>query len=350
MQTLLADLARAKSPLDRLRLLALGWRTVRELDSNERADLATRLGLEGAEGLVEKLARRKGGLGPSELLEAVHSARQAEPAKLRQLLSGLRSREGRKALLDGGVKTLERELLGESEPEVESLFEPLPDDQQAAAAGPDQVPGPPLIDPGPQFTPVEEDGPFQLPDQPPRLPDEPPPLEAVSEPEEAPPFEPEPAAVSGEEPVPETPPAVEPEPEPPGSAEPTAADPGDAADRVLGSLAGTRSLVGRLRRLRTSGDALVSLDLFELRRLVETFPEGWARRRAVAGLLEAGVPHSLAAALDLIMGLEQERDRVWCLSALLTSRPDVRGSLLKTALETVHSPIARRRLERLAAG
>jgi len=341
LQPLLAELAKASSPLDKLRYLALAWRTLRELSPTERADLATRLGLEGAEGLVEKLAVRKGGVGPSELLEAVHAARQADPAKLRQLLAGLRSAEGRRAALAEGVSALEQQLIGEGD--EEPLFEALVEDLAAPAAMQRTPAAVPAGDrrPGP-LAPGEEQ-PIALPVAPAAPPPKPPVAPTPPGPRPRTPVTAQPSATVHLA-APPSPAAPEPSPAPHASP----AVPGDTVDRLVASLASTRSLATRLRRLSAATAELGSLPGDQLRRLVEAFPRGWARRRAVTTLLKAEVPRSLALAIDLVAGLERERDRAWCLATLLATRRGVDSGLLECALGCVSSPAARRRLERLA--
>lgn len=79
--------------------------------------------------------------------------------------------------------------------------------------------------------------------------------------------------------------------------------------------------------------------------MVEAFPDGWARRRALLELLRSGSPAAFRDALGLVDALGSERDRVWCLGALAEDRP-LTASDREALLGTVTSPLARRRLER----
>ncbi len=85
-----------------------------------------------------------------------------------------------------------------------------------------------------------------------------------------------------------------------------------------------------------------------IRELLETFPDGWVRRRALTALIAAGVPPDGAQALQLISGLEREADRQWCLGAL-ARRGDLKGPVLKRSLDLVTSPAGQRRLRTMSA-
>jgi hypothetical protein len=83
----------------------------------------------------------------------------------------------------------------------------------------------------------------------------------------------------------------------------------------------------------------------DLHAVLDVFPDGWARRRALATLLESGVPEKTADAVSLLGILSSERDRLWCLGALAGSR-GLSGADREHLLSTITSPAARRRLER----
>jgi hypothetical protein len=85
-----------------------------------------------------------------------------------------------------------------------------------------------------------------------------------------------------------------------------------------------------------------------LRELIENFPDGWVRRRALVALITAGVPPDAAQALQLIAGVEREIERRWCLGAL-AQRGDLKGPMLEKSLGLVSSPAGRRRLLTIAA-
>jgi hypothetical protein len=79
--------------------------------------------------------------------------------------------------------------------------------------------------------------------------------------------------------------------------------------------------------------------------VLDVFPDGWARRRALATLLESGVLEKTADAVSLLGTLSSERDRLWCLGVLAGSR-GLSGADREHLLSTITSPAARRRLER----
>ena len=83
-----------------------------------------------------------------------------------------------------------------------------------------------------------------------------------------------------------------------------------------------------------------------LRSVVEAFPDGWARRRALVELLRTGVPPALGDALGLVEVLGSERDRLWCLGTLAENRRALNPQDRETLLAAAPSPTARRRLER----
>jgi hypothetical protein len=83
--------------------------------------------------------------------------------------------------------------------------------------------------------------------------------------------------------------------------------------------------------------------------LLETFPDGWARRRALQVLLRAGVPAALEDAFTLVEVLGSERDLLWCLGTLADSR-EIPQDDREAFLAAANSPAARRRLERRLGG
>jgi hypothetical protein len=163
------------------------------------------------------------------------------------------------------------------------------------------------------------------------------------------PVVPEPVLVP---PAVETPPPA-PKPKPPA---PPARPPGTAGttgtageDSLAGRLTGAASPTARFHLLRRHLEEARGLPPEEMRSVIEAFPDGWARRRALLELLRSGSPGALRDALGLIESLGAERDRAWCLGALADDRaptgPD-RDSLLAAvaALSSRYNPL-RRRLE-----
>ncbi|HET9213026.1 MAG TPA: hypothetical protein VFR03_21645, partial [Thermoanaerobaculia bacterium] len=165
-----------------------------------------------------------------------------------------------------------------------------------------------------------------------------PPPEPVAPPEPAmPPPPPVQAA-----PPPPPPPVQEPPPPPKPRPEPIVAR---GTDGVLaGKLAEAPSLSGRFQALRRHLKEAQGLSGEELRPVLEAFPDGWARRRALLELLRSGAPAGLQDALGLVEALGGERDRAWCLGALADERP-LSARDREALLAAVPTPAARRRLE-----
>ena len=57
---LLTQLRNVSSPLERAKLIARAWRSVRRLGPRERSVLARQIGLDGAEELIEGIAVSRG--------------------------------------------------------------------------------------------------------------------------------------------------------------------------------------------------------------------------------------------------------------------------------------------------
>ena len=74
---LIAQLRGTASRRERIRLLARGWRTLRDLSPADRIAVAHELGFDGAESLVEQLSRR-GGTSPAAVLELLERAQAGE--------------------------------------------------------------------------------------------------------------------------------------------------------------------------------------------------------------------------------------------------------------------------------
>ncbi len=325
LTALLYELERAANPLDRLQIAARAWRSVRALDRTERRDLARRVGIDGAEELLEKLAAR-GGLAPATLLEALRRARNADPSALKGLISGLRTPGQREAAVLEGLRL------------AEDLLEPHGDQ------GPEEV-----EDDHPEVSPAEPGEPEPAPEpihaQPPPEPPQPRrPTPPASRPRPAPPVpvEPKPRPVPPpdlEKPTPR--PREQPVPRPRPTAVVASAEP-----PPVEAPAEIRSRRGALHRLEKR--LAEPLTASELEAAVHAIPDGWARRRAVLAALRHGQPDAPGGALRLISVLAEERDRRWCLSALLADR-HLEEEELDQALALVSSEPARRRLRRVAS-
>ena len=108
-----------------------------------------------------------------------------------------------------------------------------------------------------------------------------------------------------------------------------------------------QSIFSQLLVLRRELSGIAGSSVDTLRELIQVFPDGWVRRRALCALLEAGIPAETWGALELVSGLSHEVDRRWCLG-LLARRGNLRGRLLSRALDLVDSGYAKRRLTAIA--
>ncbi len=117
---LLRELKSVSSPLERMRVAARAWRTLRRLRPEERQVLATQVGLEGAEEILEGLGRGEKRLAPALVLRALEKARKADPSQLRGLVKGLKDRDTRGAILQKWIDSVSESLGGEEEQEEAS--------------------------------------------------------------------------------------------------------------------------------------------------------------------------------------------------------------------------------------
>lgn len=360
LAALIFSLEDADSPFERMHRLALAWRSIRELSRQERVELARHAGFDGAEELLERLAARSGGLAPAVLLEAIDSARKADPSKLKALFAGLREPGKRGRMLADTLLAMGRaaaEELGLEETEEEG---PEASDQERALTTesapnePAATEEEPALEPGPQYRPSaavqeateiptvareDEELPQRAADQPPAAQDEGP----DDERDEAagagrgtsaagPEIVPESAGAEGAAHEPRVEVGTVPEP---GA---STLEPGE-----LEESAGADRLLARLLRLRSQ--APMGGTGAELERLLAGFPRGWPRRRALSALIENGAVGSASLALDLVAELDAERDRAWCLG-LVVRTWQLTDSESERALALVSSPSRRRRLLR----
>jgi hypothetical protein len=348
LNALLFELQTARNPLAQAKILARAWRTVRELSPTDRKLLARHVGFDGAEGMLEGLATRGGGWAPATLLKILSNARNTDGSSVSNLIDAIGDPNRREEAFGMGAD-LAADLLAEPEAEVEEGMEdvtgtveevavpvgeadPSPEEALAALRAVEEASGEGEVHPEVVVPPGEEE---VVED-----------VEAASVPVENAEIEELVERVLVAEPPP--PPVIDWsrwEPQPAPQAAPPAAPTVSAADGPTLNVSTEPELnvLSRLRRLHTTLPDLVGSGTESLRALLEEFPQGWARRRALAALLEAGIPSAAHAAVELVAGLDRELDRRWCLG-VLARRGDLSGDALRRAVDLLTSPAARRRL------
>ena len=154
LRDLLHEMERARSPLQRLRLVALAWRTIRGLSKKEREALALKVGMAEAGELVERLATKDGGVAPTELLEAIHAAETTDPDKLRQLVGDvkgvIRDPEGRRGLLHRAAEALDAAAAHAVAPTAAAAVAAGPITPPDGVVRPQPEPAAPESTPGPE--------------------------------------------------------------------------------------------------------------------------------------------------------------------------------------------------------
>lgn len=320
---LIAQLRDAKTPLARARVVVSAWRAVRSLSPRDRSDLITGLGIEGADDLVEAIAAHQGTKPPAELVQAVNQMQRLDPATLRSVATRMRDPGQRGEVIKEGLKTLETKLAG---PELPLRPPPGPPTGFTTARPPAPPPAPPkapvTVMPATSW-PLREATPSPQPTPVPQ------------------------AAVPAAAPVAVAPAPASPKPAPAQPAPVAVPAAPEAAAAVRGSLAEELAavpvLTSRFRLLRRRLSAVRQLSPGELRGVLEVFADGWARRRALSELLEAGIPMRTADAMALVDTLASPGDRSWCLGTLADSR--VLSSEEKAVLlQAAPTPAGRRRL------
>lgn len=376
LNALLFELQTAQSPLAQAKILARSWRTLRELSPTDRRLLARHAGFDGAEQILEGLATRKSGFAPALLLQMLNKARATDGATVAGILAGLRDPLHREEAVARGADLISEVLhdgIADERPQeivdaldelhsVKKVVQETPEEALAAlnaiqseALRPDPPPppvlkkreaanespaanhrddSPPLTEPGPVARVVPPKVKPQPKQQPARkAPSRVAPSEGWSRVGETTRRDLAPAGVQTE------------------SREPALEAPGPSrfdAGAVFAALGGESSAFSRLRVLGREIQAFRGSSLGTIREVLENFPDGWVRRRALVALITAGVPPDGGQALQLIAGLELEVDRLWCLGAL-AQRGGLEGPVLESALNLLSSPSGRRRLQTIAA-
>jgi len=292
VRALLKDLKRVGSPVQRVKLLALAWRTVRELSPEERSEIASELGMKELSGLMERLGRKKDGVAPAEVLQALEQVDELDPKKVSTVLKGLWARGTRKEAVRDGLEMLGR-MFDEPEPEPET-------DEEAVELSPEA--DLPVID---VEAPVVETSAIEPVVAEPEI--------AVVEPDPPPPSSPEPPALA----IAEPPAVIDAAPEPERPVEKPVVPPPGSPVATL-ETAPSPSKRFRIVRELFAGGAGVDEDSLEA--LVERFPDGWQRRRVLCMLFRNGLPASTDRALEMISALERSVDRRWCAATLADTR------------------------------
>lgn len=339
LAALLFEMQRARGPIDKARAAARAWRTLRELSPTERRMIAREIGSSGADELLESLGGGGRGFSPAAVLDALTRVGNDDRTSLDEIVADLRDPERRTeavvdmldAAADVAIGQAEPEKEDPTDPEPETVLPPVPvveeeptsnsdpEDAAAASVGTEEA------DAG------WEVGTAQPPDPLPPPPAAPQPLP------------PAPRAPSAWDELLRRPPEV---PGPVGESTVEWSKPADVATSGVGER--PVSVLRRLRRIRDQRAEFASAPVSRLRSALDTFPEPWARRRALCFLLAEGIPADIGDALDLVADLERPTDRRWCLGAL-AERGDLIGEDLDRALDLLASSSARRRLARRAA-
>lgn len=291
---LLRRLQAARTPLQKMKVAARAWQTLRALPRRDRLQLARQIGIESAEAALERLAdgTLDGHVTSRELLVLLEEAERADPARAKELLAAVRDPRRQQELLRKAAAAVDEQVFGPSPPAFPGGVAVSPPAPEAGAVGPPRhVPAPPRSASG--------------------LPAPPEPLSILEAPALAP-------TVAARAAIPVPSPAVTP------WAAPFAASPGPAPvaalpAQTLAFLDRLRdaSTVRRLRLVREGVEAIRHMSPEELRAVLEAFPVGWTRRRALAAMLRAGVPAETSEAMALIEDLDSPTARLWCYAALL---------------------------------
>jgi hypothetical protein len=377
LDALLFELQAAGSPLHQAKILARAWRTLRELSPTDRRLLARHVGFKGAEELLEGLASKRGTAAPALVLEALAAARSADSDAISDILDGLHGspvdeQEDAQApelsvtpepvVIEGAPAADEDHR--EDADDVDAALGELRAVQSVAGGAVDQVrresssneAGQRGVSRDPRGSAedraasidrgeVEGGGDVGDPDRNGAAVEAPPtPATKLSPPVLTPPavMRPVPVDWSRWHAVETSRMAPSPKP-PPGPPEEHALPPFDAR-AVLGALGAQNSVISQLRVLRRELEGFMGSSVDTLLQVLEVFPDGWARRRALCAMLEAGLPADSGDAIALVASLGRDSDRGWCLG-ILARDGRLWGSLLEQALELLGSRGVRRRVE-----
>lgn len=339
---LLHQIRNATSPLHRMKLAALAWRTLRGLSPIDRLAVARAIGVEGAERLVEQLGDRSG-VSPSLLLSAIQSAEEAEPEELQRLLGRLQD----PATRDDAVQQLAGDAAGWLGGNLgEETAEDGPDwsDAQRTAGRTPLAPAPAAASPVPPASTEADDPPAPAAALPVRAAPVPPLV-----PEPAPPLpralvqRPAPAPGSRSAPTMPSRPGRRPAPEEGRSParRPPSRQPGTLPG-IVAELESTPSLFRRLRLLAGRASELAGIGAGGAAAVARAFPAGWSRRRAIEALIRGDAVVGTEQLLSLLSPEDDETTRMWLLTALAARSNLEPGSLEAAAADA--APLLRRRL------
>lgn len=321
---LVEQLESVDSPWQKVKVLAKSWRTVRKLQPDERFLIAKNLGLEGAEAFVDKLGDPYIGVPADDLLDIVRAADAQDFSRWKEVVGRLRRPEERQKVLRKGLEEAREALLHERQ-EAESIMIESSEDQPEPLERASEEPDSSLV----EMVETGEEPVAMAPEE----------IDFDIEEEKE-----EEAIVI----IPIVEEAVEEELEISTSDDEVATNIPTLAkahfEDALEKLATSTSLVSRFRRVRELIVGMRHLEIEHLERLLETFPEGWARRRAITQMLGAGVPEDFDDAMILVGTQRCVSGRLWCLTALVEGR-DLDKSERAHLLSGEEPPLIKRRLE-----
>ncbi|MCP4901062.1 MAG: hypothetical protein GY906_29180 [bacterium] len=345
---------------------------MRRLNHRERIDLARRVGFDGAEEVLEGLASKKGGLAPAMLLDAVRKARRADPGELEHLMHDIQNiAEDPAAAIDGLERAADLVDLDEV---AESLLTETKSEAEPTAPAVVPPPRPPTPAATPQQIRTEQ--PKQASPKTREIPPAPKSHDKNSSAEESTQQVPEPKA---SQPAPtrntEAPSrdrttssstissqkSAEPKPAKelrqqkpvdrpsnrPSTTKPTEHLTGPTIANGPRNTASTTNLIGQLKTIRSQLKTATLASLDQVFEQIRAVPDGWPRRRAVTAAIDSYSGAGVDKLLPLVASLETQKDRSWCLAALIRQR-DLSGPDLESALALIDSPANRARLGALA--
>ncbi|MCG6950053.1 MAG: hypothetical protein LJE93_14170 [Acidobacteria bacterium] len=356
---LLRELQQARSPLAQARIVARAWRTVREISPTDRRLLARHLAFDGAEEILDALARRKGGMAPSALLRGLAEARAADGSKLQEMVAAIRDPERLEEVVVAGADLATSVLEDETDGEAARESFELIDSPQAAENIAPEVPetnGRDRETASPEMAPRGEASLAAKPEDKAEVTDETPNGRAtVSEVEPlrelpGPPQKPAPLMVDwsrwdSNRKESAAPPESQPYQDVLAGETPGTGDFGRHGG--IGAAVEGASVLPRLLAFRRHIRESSGTGFDELQSLVESFPDGWMRRRAICAVFDEGIADRIDDALELVSSLGRESDRRWCL-CVLAARGLLQGESLEGALALLDSRFARKRVEHLA--